>query len=843
MQKLIYRNPNGEEIDFTGGDFGVTKWSGFSKVDMDVQSQQVPFHDGSVFLDALLGDRELSVTVAVNDDNNLEKRYRLKREMIHCLNPKLGEGELIYTNDYTSKKIVCVPDIPEFDNKNMNDSGTMKAMCSFTASNPYWEDVEETELNINKGFFDIENNGDVMTNVRIEAYTNKINNLKIKNLENEQMINFQKEVDDNFVIDTNFGKKSIIEKSLVWENNTFDLFFAIKFITELNIFVGYGALNGIVLFSDDLINWKIEKVFPRNQVTDVIWDNEIKQFVYVDDGKLCYSKELNVIVNMQSDKIRLSTDGINWNEVYLANNDRFDYICYNSDLNSFLVSGVHSTYTSPDGNNWESHSQSTQIRNIEYYPNLKLYMGTDSNSKIYQSSDGINWIEYYDGANIPYIAKEILYNSYSDVYVAYCTQVTASYQTLNYIYISKNLKNWELINSLNFTMLKSLIFCSSMNLLVGVDYNGNTITSSNGIDWSDFSTDNLNHGDHFLQVIYSENLGLFVGVGNRIASSTDGINWVTRYSISLPQTTLFRICYSSDLNLFVAWGSSLTQGIIFTSSNGIDWNMSYVDHPVQDICYSSDLGLFVAVGYSSDNDNNIGIIFTSSNGIDWNMVSFPDISVLQTICYSSDLGLFVGMGRNYNETTEENECYSFTSTDGINWNFSRIYDENYPESEIYIGKICYSEKLNMFVACGNIEYSYTYIMTSSDAVNWVGQKFDNGDRLNGICFSDYLNMFVAVGEDGIIMTSFNGLEWDITYNSLYENLYEVCYSEKLNMFVITSGTNLLYSEFVDGENIIDYLTENSDMNLSIAVGKNKLIISGDGNLNIRFKYKQRYLGV
>ena len=79
MQKLIYRNPNGEEIDFTSGDFGVTKWSGFSKVDMDVQSQQVPFHDGSVFLDALLGERELSVTVAVNDDNNLEKRYRLKR--------------------------------------------------------------------------------------------------------------------------------------------------------------------------------------------------------------------------------------------------------------------------------------------------------------------------------------------------------------------------------------------------------------------------------------------------------------------------------------------------------------------------------------------------------------------------------------------------------------------------------------------------------------------------------------------------------------------------------------------------------------------------------------------
>ena len=78
MQKLVFKNPNGEEIDFTSGDFGVTRWEGFSHTDMDVQSQQVPFHDGSVFLDALLAERELSITVAVNDDGDLEKRYRLK---------------------------------------------------------------------------------------------------------------------------------------------------------------------------------------------------------------------------------------------------------------------------------------------------------------------------------------------------------------------------------------------------------------------------------------------------------------------------------------------------------------------------------------------------------------------------------------------------------------------------------------------------------------------------------------------------------------------------------------------------------------------------------------------
>ena len=187
MQKLVFRNPNGEEIDFTGGDFGVTKWEGFSHVDMDVQSQQVPFNDGSVFLDALLSERELNVTVAINDDGDLEKRYRLKRELIHCLNPKLGEGELIYTNDYTSKKIVCVPAIPEFENKNINDRGTLKASCTFTASSPYWEDVEETEV-----YFDamnqvtVKNKGDVPCNIKADIIGINAKNPRLKNVTTKQ---------------------------------------------------------------------------------------------------------------------------------------------------------------------------------------------------------------------------------------------------------------------------------------------------------------------------------------------------------------------------------------------------------------------------------------------------------------------------------------------------------------------------------------------------------------------------------------------------------------------------------------------------------------------------------
>ena len=124
MQKLKFINGNGVEIDLTDKvNFGIIAWEWFSADGLNIQSQQVPFQDGGVFLDALMEQRELSVTVAINAKGDLEKRYRLRRELISVLNPKLGEGVLIYTDNYLSKQIHVIPEIPLFDTNNSNDSG------------------------------------------------------------------------------------------------------------------------------------------------------------------------------------------------------------------------------------------------------------------------------------------------------------------------------------------------------------------------------------------------------------------------------------------------------------------------------------------------------------------------------------------------------------------------------------------------------------------------------------------------------------------------------------------------------------------------------------------------
>jgi hypothetical protein len=213
MQKLVWINSKGTEINLTSGDYGITEWEGFSACDLEVQTQNVPFQDGSVFLDALLNNRELSVTLAINDGKDLEKRYRLRRELISALNPKLGEGYLIYTNDFISKRIKCLAQMPVFPTHNSDKAGTPKASLSWTACDPYWEDLEETEVLIKKGTVSvIENNGDLKTPIQIKILNGNIENPIIENRTSKQLIKINSTlVDKSVVINTGIGDKKVYE--------------------------------------------------------------------------------------------------------------------------------------------------------------------------------------------------------------------------------------------------------------------------------------------------------------------------------------------------------------------------------------------------------------------------------------------------------------------------------------------------------------------------------------------------------------------------------------------------------------------------------------------------------
>ncbi len=206
MQRLIFQNSKGEELELTSGNYGVVNWGGLSDVPLNIQTQTVPMVDGSVYLDSVLGQRDISVTVAINDNNSLARRYELKRELISALNPKNGEGYVIYHNDYLSRRIKAVANMPIFENKNANDSGSLKAEIVFTCCDPYWEDLAESAVNMESFTeYTVKNEGDVPCQIKMEVANWNTPNFAVRN--GRQRIALKNVNDcDKIFINTNMGE-------------------------------------------------------------------------------------------------------------------------------------------------------------------------------------------------------------------------------------------------------------------------------------------------------------------------------------------------------------------------------------------------------------------------------------------------------------------------------------------------------------------------------------------------------------------------------------------------------------------------------------------------------------
>ena len=291
MQKLIFKNGNGVEIDLTSGNYGITEWDGFSGDDLNIQSQQVPFQDGAVFLDALMEQRTLNVTLAIQDDNDLEKRYRLRREIISVMNPKLGEGILIYTNDFISKQIHVIPQLPVFPNKNSNEPGTPKASLSWSACNPYWEDLKDTEVTFQLGQQPIiKNEGDVPCQIEMDWFTNYVKNGRVTNVTQNQKIKYNGDLNDSLKIVTEVGKKSVTTEKMEFDVSNIGVnFHSICFSTELNLFVAVGS-SGIILTSSDGITWTSRTSGVSTILNGITYSDELNLFVVVgNSGTILYS--------------------------------------------------------------------------------------------------------------------------------------------------------------------------------------------------------------------------------------------------------------------------------------------------------------------------------------------------------------------------------------------------------------------------------------------------------------------------------------------------------------------------------------------------------------------------
>lgn len=223
-------------------------------------------------------------------------------------------------------------------------------------------------------------------------------------------------------------------------------------------------------------------------------------------------------------------------------------------------------------------------------------------------------------------------------------------------------------------------------------------------------------------------------------------------------------------------------------------------------------GMFIAVGEN-------GTIVSSPNSARWTPAVSGENYDLRSLCWTGNQYIIVG---DYNTI--------ISSPDGINWNKRGVYE---PTITLY----GIASSGNTIVAVGrNTSDDSPQIIYSTDGINWTrtGTTIP-GAELSAITWSG--SKYVAVGERygaPFIMSSPNGLDWEITYMSTsgpQGHLVDIAWSG--SRFVATG----VYVNAVSTDGVFWNIYPNSGTytpgvtwsgNRFVAVALNKIYTSPDG---------------
>lgn len=856
MQKLVFVNANGVSVDLTSGNYGITEWSGFANTELNLQTQQVPFHDGSVYLDGLLSERELSVTLAMNDENNLEKRYQLRRELISILNPKLGEGTLIYTNDYTSKQIRCVPQIPIFENHNSNDSGTPKASLAWTACDPYWEDVEETVVEFETNTIPvIMNNGDVQTSCQIEFFSNNMENPSITNLNTDKSIRYIGTLTDSLAINTQYGKKEVYTenyKTIIKENNG-------------NIY------------------------------------------------DICYAVELGISIAVCGKYYLLSYDGNEWNPITFDFDD--DIICclYSEIGKKFLIGGSNGAlYESQNGQSWDKITTGLNVTLNKIYETSSMNIIVGDNGTILTSDDTLTWTSQTSGTN--YNVKDVAYSAHDSQYVAVAS-IEGSDNMDSVILKSSNLTTWTTQTS-PLTLLYGITYSEEKNLYVICGYTIGTAGASLAVS-SNSSTWNIRtiqYGGYIVKVKYFSRFELFVAIADdgQIVKSSDGTNWSNLIGLKRGFAGVRKgnVFYNNQQEAIYSGGAS---GIIQKTMDGDDW--TYIrgsdvykeESQFSSIVYNKKTKRYIAYGMNGYSDYGI---FISADCKNWTLaytttisinriryieetnvvlalsgqyvlVSFDDENwsayntgsyvILYDVCYNSDIEKYYAVG-DLNGSGAGGIIYTSTNLTswissgqfpyilraitfaeqrktiimtGDNGFIGKATDSDHYRTWDYITAyfqlrdVIYVDMYKRFVAV-----SLTDILYSQDGTTWERCMLDTAN-VSRLAFDSVRNVLFAVGSYGNILISNNGINWT-QLKSYVNNFVNGCTLNTDTEEMIVGGYffTILSVIMEKKDNVIQNLSDDSDMNFYLQKGLNRILVTKkSGSLTCRIIYRQKYIGV
>ena len=606
---------------------------------------------------------------------------------------------------------------------------------------------------------------------------------------------------------------------------------------ELNIFVavsGSGDGNRI-MYSNDGLNWKFSKSVKAYIWSDICWSSELNLFIAIaksgyinriitsSDGdtwyeqiaptdndleSIAWSPELSLFAAVSStgnnNRVITSNNGINWIIRHTPNSNNWKSICWSSILNLFVaVSNTGSfnrVMTSPDGINWTTRSTPSNNSWISVASsknsNLLVALANDGNDyRCMISYDGINWILKQPGANY----------------------------------------KWSKVT-----------WCNYLNKFIAIASSGDgdrIMTSPDGIIWTIIP--NTSYDLNWTCMVSSESLIVALsnsGTSNRVLLSNDSLNWSLTSDAN--NFNWKSVCWSSELNLFVAVASSgnitykiddagyIINSRIMTSIDGQIWVASKLEiyNDWSSICWASNIGKFIAVSISGNNNR----VITSIDGLNWVSQTSANNNNWTSICWSTELNLAVAVSN----TGIGNRI--MTSPDGITWT-SRISPSDNNWSSICRGKVdvgLVTEK-EIFVAVASS--GTNRVMISYDGINWTTQLAASNNNWTSVCWSIHLNLFVAVSNTGTndrVMTSPDGINWTSQVSASDNNWTSVCWSTYINKFIAVSSTGFNNRVMISANGII-WTSQISAKNYqwsSITYSNNYIIAvsnNGEGDRSMR----------
>ena len=813
MQKLVWQNANGVELDLTSGNYGITEWEGFSNASLNIQSQQVPFQDGGVFLDALIEQRELSVTLAMQDNNNLELRYQNRRELISALNPKLGEGYLIYTNDFISKRIKCVPQIPLFETHNSDTVGTPKASLSWTACEPYWEDLEETTVEIPLNtLVAIQNNGDVLVMPKIQLDSVMLNPI-IANQSTDKGIKLEMTTDKNVYISTETGKKGVYTTKANYEikygqryrdsitvaGTTILVGSDICIINEFGVGSHYPSpvtrllncinyANGVyligtdgdgILRSTDLKKWEII-IEPSDNPSAFIRKLSFVNQTWIACGR---TGGLPAFIAYSND------DGVTWN--YATQYEFYDtasYVIFYNDT-YYIRNGSYFRCTS-DFTNWTSIEPANIPSDIIEVEN-NIWIGVTEAGKIVESTDPSTW-SIIATPTEKALSKLVKLNN---EYFGLGNKVIVKGSTL---YDWEDITPETTLPYYDFTCANFILNKYSFYL----EYGGIFIT----YNLTDWETENASIGDNISikkAFGYYYILRQITSSESEILRSSDGENF-EKLNLSFPETIRLKGMLVAENQLIV-----YSSAKVYITNNGEDF-------------VEKDIGVSIGKIQYVNNLYFVMNALTTYKGED--LDSLEDINVI-----ASSITYYNGTYYKTSNQGSNEELYS--SNDLETWTHLQTFEYSYDQGLTIINGgllVISSNKFYYFNNLGDFTQYKSYMINKGSV--WSYYEKDNAVW---IC-----------GSDGLIGKTSNGTVWEIQYTC--GNLNSVCVEDKKlfvgNYTLLVEITN--FEEIDTDNNLISKLSLNSNLNWELTQGQNNIYFTcDDGDGKAIVTYRQKYIGV